>query len=79
VITQKNAEIAAAERQPHSVLASGFVDTKFFQNLEYPLGKQFMRKTIGMWNPQNCRLWMGNWNRFGIIGEEVRRCRGCNL
>ena len=41
--------LESPERQLHSLLLSGLLDTKLFQSLEYPLGKQFMCKTIGMW------------------------------
>ena len=42
-----NPEVPSGRR--HSVLLSGLFDTKLFQSFEYPVCKQFMRKTIGVW------------------------------
>jgi hypothetical protein len=49
LITSKNGGRKASERQFHSLLLSGLLDTKLLQSVEYPVCKQFMRKTIGMW------------------------------
>ena len=42
-----NPEVPSGRR--HSVLLSGLFDIKLFQGFEYPVCKQFMRKTIRMW------------------------------
>jgi hypothetical protein len=48
--TEVRTQPGSPERQLHSLMMlSGLLDIKLFQSVEYPVGKQFMCKTIGMW------------------------------